>query len=397
MTDVAAPFLPFARPSITDRERAAVLEVLDSGWLTTGPKTKAFEAAFAERVGARHAIALNSATAALHLALEAFGVDEGDEVIVPTWTFAASAEVVAYRRGKVVLVDVERETLNATTESVLAAVTPRTKAVIAVHIAGRPMAIEELVGELDARGIPVVEDSAHAFPSRIGGPGGPMAGHGGPRRRLLVLRDQDHHAPARAACSSPTTTRIADRVRLMSLHGISRDAWKRYTAGGSWYYEIEDAGYKYNMTDIAAALGLVQLDRAEELLERAPGARRAVPPGVRRVGVGRPARAAERRRRTARTPGTCSSSGCSSTGCASTAPPSSTGWPRPASGRASTSSRSTCTRTTAAWAAGRAEAFPVAEREYPRVISLPLWPGMTPDDIGRVVDALDGILAAARR
>src|SRR4029078_11536771 len=159
-------FLPFARPSITDRERAAVLEVLDSGWLTTGPKTKAFEAAFAERVGVRHAIALNSATAALHLALYAFGVDEGDEVIVPTWTFAASAEVVAYRRGKVVLVDVEHETLNATTDGILAAVTPKTKAVIAVHIAGRPMAIEELVGELDARGIPVVEDSAHAFPSR---------------------------------------------------------------------------------------------------------------------------------------------------------------------------------------------------------------------------------------
>ena len=123
------PYLPFARPSITEREKQAVLEVLDSGWLTTGPRTKLFEERFAATVGTRHAIALNSATAALHLTLEALGVGPGDEVIVPTWTFAASAEVVVYRGARPVLVDVDPRTLNATPEAMLAAVTPRTRAV----------------------------------------------------------------------------------------------------------------------------------------------------------------------------------------------------------------------------------------------------------------------------
>ncbi len=140
-TPETSPFLPFARPSITDREKQAVLEVLDSGWLTTGPRTKLFEQRFAERVGARYAIALNSATAALHLALEALGVGPGDEVIVPTWTFAASGEVVVYRGARPVLVDVDPRTLNATPENILAAVTTRTRAVIPVHIAGLPVEI----------------------------------------------------------------------------------------------------------------------------------------------------------------------------------------------------------------------------------------------------------------
>ena len=143
MTDESTlPYLPFARPSITEREKLAVLEVLDSGWLTTGPRTKSFEERFATYVGAKHAIALNSATAALHLSLDALGVAPGDEVIVPTWTFAASAEVVAYRGATPVLVDIDTSTLNATPEGILAAVTPRTRAVVAVHIAGMPTGIE---------------------------------------------------------------------------------------------------------------------------------------------------------------------------------------------------------------------------------------------------------------
>ena len=146
------PFLPFSRPSMGDRERAAVLEVMDSGWLTTGARTKAFEAAFASFVGVEHAVALNSATAALHLALEAIGVGPGDEVIVPSWTFAASAEVVVWRGATPVLIDVDATTLNATPSGILAAITPRTKAVIVVHVAGRPMQIEELMAELGPRG-----------------------------------------------------------------------------------------------------------------------------------------------------------------------------------------------------------------------------------------------------
>jgi len=151
------PFLPFARPSITDSEKRAVLEVLDSGWLTTGPRTKQFEERFAEAVGSSHAVALNSATAALHLALEGLGVGPGDEVIVPTWTFAASAEVAIYRGATPVLVDVDRRTLNATPEAILGAITPRTKAVVVVHVAGLPMQIERLVSLLGPRGIAVVE------------------------------------------------------------------------------------------------------------------------------------------------------------------------------------------------------------------------------------------------
>jgi dTDP-4-amino-4,6-dideoxygalactose transaminase len=257
-------YLPFARPSITEREKQAVLDVLDSGWLTTGAQTKEFERVFADRVGARHAVALNSATAALHLGLEALAVGPGDEVIVPTWTFAASAEVVAYLGGRPVLVDVDRRTLNATPEAILAAVTPRTRAVVAVHVGGLPAEIDRTVRELGARGIPVVEDSAHAFPSRVGGPTGRFAGTFGKvgaysfyatktittgEGGMLVTDDDD----------------VAARARVMALHGISRDAWNRYTAAGSWYYEIEEAGFKYNMTDLAAALGIVQLDRAEEL------------------------------------------------------------------------------------------------------------------------------------
>lgn len=394
MTADAEPFLPFAKPSITDREKAAVLEVLDSGWLTTGPRTKEFEAAFAAYVGVPHAVAVNSATAALHLALEALGVGEGDEVIVPTWTFAACAEVVAYLRGTVVLVDVDRETLNITPEVVEAAITERTKAVIAVHFAGRPLQVDRLRALLEPRGIGLVEDAAHAFPSRIGGPGGRFAGTIG-------------NAGAYSFYATKTITtgeggmlvthdeRIADRARQMSLHGISRDAWKRYAAGGSWYYEIEDAGYKDNLTDIASALGLVQLDRAEELLN----ARRALVAGYReRVAA----------------------SGVDDLlQLPADEPDGSHAWhlfvvrlqlDRISLDRAAVidalSARGIGTsvhfiplhthpyhRRIGGWSDVQ---FPVAAAEYPRAISLPLWPGMTSGDQDRVVDGLTEILRAAR-
>ena len=260
------PFLPFSRPSIGDGERRAVLEVLDSGWLTTGPRTKEFERQFGGYVGSQHAVALNSATAALHLALDALGVGPGDEVIVPTWTFASSAEVVVYQGARPVLVDIESDTLNATVDAVLAALTPRTKAVVAVHIAGRPLPVAELVSELDIRGVPVVEDAAHAFPSRIGGLSGAMAGTVGAIGAYSFYATKTI-TTGEGGMLVTDDARLADRARLMSLHGISRNAWTRYAAGGSWYYEIEDAGFKYNMTDLAAAIGIVQLSRAGEFLD----------------------------------------------------------------------------------------------------------------------------------
>lgn len=259
-------FLPFARPSISEREKQAVLDVLSSGWLTTGPRANEFETAFAEKVGVRHAVALNSATAALHLALEALGVGPEDEVIIPTWTFAATAEVVLYRGACPVLVDVDAETLDATPDAFEAAVTPRTKAAIAVHFGGLPAFIEELVGRLTAKRIALVEDAAHAFPSRVPPAPGRYAGTFGVTGAYSFYATKTI-TTGEGGMLVTDVEEVADRARMMSLHGISRDAWKRYTAEGSWYYEIEEAGYKYNMTDLAAAIGLVQLSRAEELLD----------------------------------------------------------------------------------------------------------------------------------
>lgn len=388
------PFLPFAFPSITDREKAAVLEVLDSGWLTTGARTKRFEETFATKVGSRFAIALNSATAALHLALEAFGVGPGDEVIVPTWTFASSAEVVAYLGARAVLVDVDPVTLNATPETVLAAVTERTKAVVIVHLAGYPADMAGLLEVLDPLGIPVLEDAAHSFPSRVASADGRYAGTFGKAGAysfyatktittgeggMLVTDDPD----------------VADRARLMSLHGISRNAWNRYTAAGSWYYEIEDVGYKYNMTDMAAALGLVQLDRAEELL----AARRALASAyAERLGGGRASDLLE---------------------LPADTPDDSHAWHlfivRLHLDRLSVD-RAGVIDGLKALGIGTSVHFiplhlhpyyaergyvatdcPVAAREYERVLSLPIWPGLTPADVDRVVGGLEGILASARR
>ncbi len=395
MTERPADYLPFARPSITEREKEAVLGVLDSGWLTTGPLSKAFEERFAETVGSRHAIALNSATAALHLALEAMGVGPDDEVIVPTWTFAASAEVVAYRGARPVLVDVDAATLNATPEAIIAAVTPRTRAVIVVHIAGRPIEIERLVTLLEPRGIGIVEDAAHAFPSRVGGPDGRFAGTFG------LVGAYSFYATKTITTGEggmlvTDDAAIADRARLMSLHGISRTAWNRYAASGSWYYEIEDVGFKYNMTDIAAALGLVQLDRAVELLE----ARRDL------------ARRYTARLRESRVADLIE--------IPTDAPDGSHAWHlyvirlalgglRIDRGQVIDGLKELGIGTSVhfiplhlhpyyrrQWGY-RPEDCPVATAEYERVISLPLWPGMSNDDIDRVVSGLEAILGAGRR
>jgi perosamine synthetase len=253
--------IPFHRPSITDAEREAVLSVLDSGWLTTGERTLAFEDAIQKAVGTKHAVAVNSATAALHLALEAIGIGPGDEVVVPTYTFASCGEVVRYLGARPRLADVDARTLNLTVESFEAQIRPATRAVIVVHFGGLMASMEPILDVAARHDIAVIEDAAHALPaSRAGRAAGSMGlasalsfyatktvttGEGG-----MLVTDSDA---------------IADRARSMRLHGISRDAWKRYTASGSWYYEIEDAGFKYNLTDLAAAIGLVQLARAETM------------------------------------------------------------------------------------------------------------------------------------
>jgi perosamine synthetase len=368
---------------------------MDSGWLTTGPRTREFERQFAAYVGSAHAVALNSATAALHLALDAVGIRSGDEVIVPTWTFAASAEVVTYFGARPVLVDVERTTLNASVEAMAAAISPRTRAVIAVHMAGRPVALRDLVTEMSGRGIAVIEDAAHAFPCRIGGPSGPFAGTLGAigAFSFYATKTMTTGEGGMLVTDDPA---VADRARLMSLHGISRNAWNRYTAAGSWYYEIEEAGFKYNMTDLAAAIGLVQLSRAQELLE----ARRELA-------------AAYTARIAASTVGDLLQlPGDEDDG--------SHAWHlyiiRLALDRLTIDRAQVLDGLkelgigtsvhfiplhlhpyyTREWGYQPA-AFPVATAEFDRVISLPLWPGMASSDVDRVVAGLEQVLGPCRR
>jgi dTDP-4-amino-4,6-dideoxygalactose transaminase len=252
-------FLPFHQPDIGSEEIDAVVRTLRSGWLTTGPETRAFEKAFAEFVGARHAIAVNSGTAALHLALDAIGLKAGDEVLVPTWTFAATAEVVLYFNAKPVLVDCDPETLNIDPALLEASITPRTRAIIPVHVAGQPCDMDRILDIAHRRDLRVIEDAAHALPARW--------------RGKLIGTLSDITCFSFYATKTITTGEggmvttdndaYAERMRIMSLHGISRTAWNRYSADGSWYYEILYPGYKYNMTDIAAAIGREQLRKAE--------------------------------------------------------------------------------------------------------------------------------------
>jgi dTDP-4-amino-4,6-dideoxygalactose transaminase len=257
-------FLPFARPDLDGSELQEIAEALESGWVTTGPKTKAFEAAFAAAVGAKHAVALNSCTAAMHLALEAIGLQAGDEVITSPYTFAATGEVIRYFDARPVLVDIDPHTFNLDPAGLESAITGRTRAVIPIHIAGLPADMDPIIHIARRNNLTVIEDAAHAFPTlykgHMVGTIGDFTcfsfyatktittGEGG-----MLCTDNDHWA---------------DRVRVMALHGISKDAWKRYTAEGSWYYEIIAPGYKYNMTDIAAGMGLAQLRKAERMRQR---------------------------------------------------------------------------------------------------------------------------------
>jgi len=264
-------FLPFARPDIDGAELAEIQEALESGWVTTGPKTKQFEEEFAAYVGARHAIALNSCTAAMHLALEAIGLGEGDEVITSPFTFAATAEVVRYFNARPVFVDIEPDSLNINPEKlgdVVAArkreVGSRLKAIIPVHIAGQPCEMDAINQIAAENGLVVIEDAAHTLPTRYNG--------------RMVGSLSDFTCFSFYATKTLTTGEggmittnnddWAERCRIMSLHGISKDAWKRYTAEGSWYYEIIAPGFKYNMTDIAAAMGLAQLRKVERMWAR---------------------------------------------------------------------------------------------------------------------------------
>ena len=262
------PFLPFALPEIGEEEIAEVVDTLRSGWITTGPKAKRFEQAFVEFLGdpSLEAIAVNSATAGLHLALEALGIGPGDEVITTTHTFTATAEVVRYLGADVKLVDIDPATLNIDPDAIELAITPRTKAIIPVHYAGLAADMPRILALAKRHGLKVVEDAAHALPTTVGG-------------QLVGTLQSDASVFSFYANKTITTgeggmlvTRdpeLAKRAKVMRLHGMSRDAFDRFTATvPSWYYEIVAPGFKYNLTDIAAALGLHQLKRARTFQQR---------------------------------------------------------------------------------------------------------------------------------
>jgi dTDP-4-amino-4,6-dideoxygalactose transaminase len=263
LTDSAPP-IPFHLPSIGAAERQAVLDVLDSGWLTTGLRVLEFEGAIQHELGVRHAVAVNSATSALHLALEAMGIGPADEVVVPTYTFASSAEVVRYLGARPRLADVDPLTLNATAETIEAQLRPSTKAIMIVHFGGLIADMEPILELARHRGIPVLEDAAHALPASRNGKAAATFAEAG----ALSFYATKTVTTGEGGMLVTNDDKIADRARVMRLHGISRDAWKRYSAAGSWFYEIEDVGFKYNLTDIAAAIGIVQLRRAEEMRQQ---------------------------------------------------------------------------------------------------------------------------------
>jgi dTDP-4-amino-4,6-dideoxygalactose transaminase len=257
-------FLPFALPDIDDTELQQIKEALDSGWITTGPKTHQFEAEFAASVGAKHAIGVNSCTAAMHLALEAIGLQRGDEVITTPYTFAATAEVIRYFDARPVFVEIDERCLNMRADLLEAAVTDRTKAIMPIHVGGLPADIDAIHEVAGRHGLPVIEDAAHAFPTKYKGR---MIGS------LSEFTCFSFYATKTLTTGEggmicTESDAFAERCRIMALHGISKDAWKRYTAEGSWYYEIIAPGYKYNMTDIAAAMGIAQLHKAERMWRR---------------------------------------------------------------------------------------------------------------------------------
>ena len=256
-------FLPFSPPSISEDEIKEVVDTLRSDWLTTGPKTKRFEEAFRERLGSPAALALNSCTAALHLGLAALGVGRGDEVITTTMTFAASANIIEHLGGRPVLVDVEPDTLNIDPAQVEEKITTRTKVILPVHFAGHPAAMDQIFELAGDNNLGVLKDAAHALPAVYRG----KAIGSGDNPAAFSFYATKNLTTAEGGMLTGSEE-LLEQARVLSLHGMSRDAWKRYEQGGSWYYEVVSPGYKYNMTDIQAALGLHQLRRLEGFQRR---------------------------------------------------------------------------------------------------------------------------------
>jgi Predicted pyridoxal phosphate-dependent enzyme apparently involved in regulation of cell wall biogenesis len=261
-------FLPYNIPLIEEDDIAGVVDSLKSGWIAKGPKTMEFEKRFAEYVGAKYAVALNSCTAALHLALVAAGIGEGDEVLTTPMTFASSANVVVHTGAKPVFVDIDPVTMNIDPKKIRAKISPRTKAIIPVHVAGHPCEMDEIMEIAREHNLFVLEDGAHAVYTLYKGK---MIGSIGDATAFSFYATKNL-VTGEGGMVTTNNEDLYNKIRILSTHGMSRNAWNRYAQAGSWYYEVLAPGYKDNMSDIMAGLGMSQLNK----LERMQGLRRDI-------------------------------------------------------------------------------------------------------------------------
>ena len=390
--EAVAPVLakiPFARPDIGEEEIASVVDTLRSGWLSIGPKTAAFEQQFAAAVDAPHGISVSSATAGLHLGLDALGIGPGDEVLVPTITFTSTAATVLHVGATPCLVDCEPDTLNLDVADAARKWTSRTKAIVPVHFAGHPCDMHAVRELAQARGGAVMEDAAHALPAAYRG------------QRIGSISDltvfsfyaTKNLCAGEGGMVTTANAELADRIRQRRLHGMTRDAWKRYSDAGSWRYDVAYPGFKYNMTDINAALGIVQLRR----LDGMQAERRRVVAGYRaaladeealQLPVSRPevehawhlfvVRVRPERLRIDRDEVIRELTAAGIGTSVHFIPLHEHSYYRDHLGV-------------------HAESLPVAAREWQRIISLPLYPGLRDADVERVAETLRDILRRHRR
>ncbi|UYP03156.1 DegT/DnrJ/EryC1/StrS family aminotransferase [Bacillus subtilis] len=257
-------FLPYSLPLIGKEEIQEVTETLESGWLSKGPKVQQFEKEFAAFVGAKHAVAVNSCTAALFLALKAKGIGPGDEVITSPLTFSSTANTIIHTGATPVFADIDQNTLNIDPVKLEAAVTPRTKAVVPVHFGGQSCDMDAILAIAQNHGLFVLEDAAHAvyttYKQRMIGSIGDAT--------AFSFYATKNLATGEGGMLTTDDEELADKIRVLSLHGMSKAAWNRYSSNGSWYYEVESPGYKMNMFDLQAALGLHQLKRLDDMQKR---------------------------------------------------------------------------------------------------------------------------------
>lgn len=255
-------FLPYCRPTIDDEEIEEVIATLRGGWLTTGPRCQRFETEFARRSESPHALALNSGTAALHLALAAAGISAGDEVVTTPLTFCACANVIVQQGAVPVLADISEDDLTIDPEQVARRITPRTRAILAVDYGGQPCRLDKLTALAEVHGLFLLEDAAHAAGARYRGrPLGAIAG-----ATAFSFYPTKNITTGEGGMLTTASSELAERARMLALHGMSHDAWRRYEDGGSWAYDVVEPGFKYNLSDVQAALGLIQLQRLDALI-----------------------------------------------------------------------------------------------------------------------------------